>query len=168
MPVAMTAPAASAFGCDVQFASQGRSKSVRADLSAVEGESGELYVDSLIPIGPIQIRIEGEAAPLHAIAERCQPCDIGKYRLRVRLDHGVWPYEVCRRMAHGGFGDSEAAAPPCFRDLGLVGVCSREIVEAAFANLVRKAHPDRGGTVEEFVKLRHAYLAALRHLGARR
>ncbi|HVJ83905.1 MAG TPA: hypothetical protein VNC50_22755 [Planctomycetia bacterium] len=160
---------ASAFGCDVNFTAQGRNGVVRAELAAVEGETGDMVVDALVPLGAIRIRIEGAAAPLQAIAERCQPIDIGKYRLRVRLDHGVWPYEVCRRLVHGGFGGGEEApTPACFRDLGLAGVCSREIVEGAFASLVRKAHPDRGGSVEEFVKLRQAYLAALRHLGARR
>jgi len=51
-------------------------------------------------------------------------------------------------------------APPaveCLTVLGLSFPCTLSEVRAAYRRLVQRAHPDRGGSHEEFLALRSAY-----------
>jgi hypothetical protein len=51
--------------------------------------------------------------------------------------------------------------PACFDLLGLSFPCSVVEVKAAYRELAKRAHPDRGGSHSEFLKLQAAYKQAL-------
>lgn len=62
-----------------------------------------------------------------------------------------------RRMFEWIFGDSTALTT-----LGLEPGCSRADIARAYKRLAKTAHPDGGGSHEEFLKLNQAYQAAMR------
>lgn len=45
--------------------------------------------------------------------------------------------------------------PQCFADMGYTGseMPSKEDLDARYKNLLKKAHPDNGGSVEQFIRL---------------
>jgi DnaJ-class molecular chaperone len=51
--------------------------------------------------------------------------------------------------------------PTCFDLLGLAFPCSVAEVKAAYRDLAKRAHPDRGGSHGEFLELQAAYEQAL-------
>ena len=95
------------------------------------------------------------------------------YRLELKLER-QWPFEVQKLLMTMTMAEPSAQeekktpTPPCLEILGLDLPCTAAMVEDVFRERVRKAHPDRGGNVEEFVRLRRAYLEALDLLGASR
>jgi hypothetical protein len=52
--------------------------------------------------------------------------------------------------------------PACLRQLDLSFPCSEAEVKAAYRQLVKRAHPDQGGSHAEFLTLQEAYEQALR------
>lgn len=95
----------------------------------------------------------------------------GGYRLILRITRGSWPYQVfvtLTTLAAGTARNSSTPPPPCLEELGLKLPCSAEDVRIAFQRRVRGVHPDRGGDVESFVRLRAAYHQALDLLGGQR
>jgi hypothetical protein len=54
------------------------------------------------------------------------------------------------------------ASPACLTLLGLSFPCTIAQVRAAYREMVKQAHPDRGGSHEQFIALRSAYEEALR------
>jgi hypothetical protein len=56
---------------------------------------------------------------------------------------------------------SEAPSPDCFARLQLTYPCTVDEVKTAYRRLARQAHPDQGGSHEEFLALRAAYEQAL-------
>jgi hypothetical protein len=53
-------------------------------------------------------------------------------------------------------------APACFRQLNLSFPCTLAEVKAAYRKLAKQAHPDQGGSHEQFLALQTAYEQALR------
>ena len=51
--------------------------------------------------------------------------------------------------------------PACFSLLGLSFPCTVAEVKAAYRDLAKRAHPDRGGSHGEFLELQAAYEQAL-------
>jgi curved DNA-binding protein CbpA len=51
-----------------------------------------------------------------------------------------------------------------YETLGVPRNCSRNAAQAAFRARARTAHPDRGGDIPEFIRLRRAYELILRNL----
>ena len=50
----------------------------------------------------------------------------------------------------------------CFSHLGLAPACTTAEVKAAYRRLVKRVHPDQGGSHDEFLRLQAAYEQALR------
>jgi len=53
-------------------------------------------------------------------------------------------------------------APACFRQLNLTFPSTLAEVKAAYRKLAKQAHPDQGGSHEQFLALQAAYEQALR------
>jgi hypothetical protein len=88
-----------------------------------------------------------------------QAKDLGK---KIR-DEGLW----IERLAREGKREAGRAAAwegTPFGVLGLCWPCTEEEVRAAYRRLTKTAHPDHGGTPEEFGRIREAYERALRFL----
>jgi len=54
-----------------------------------------------------------------------------------------------------------ADRPPCLQALGLELPCSEESVLAAYRRQVKELHPDRGGDLQQFLKLQKHFEQAL-------
>ncbi|MGL4463034.1 MAG: hypothetical protein ACRC1K_12865 [Planctomycetia bacterium] len=92
----------------------------------------------------------------------------GGYRLAFVVAGGVWPYTLFSELSRMPSAEEERAAPPdCLVALGLFPPCSKRDVQDAYYLKVRKAHPDRGGDIESFTRLRAAYLEALELVGGK-
>jgi len=158
--------------CRVEMNRLGRLRKFEAALRSVTADGGELFAPESIPAGQ-RLRIFLEAAPgemFELLSATCQPEGLDAYRVKVRLASGTWPYQLYTKMAVHASAPATVRnlTPSCLRDLELKIGCSIDDVEAAFSRLVRKCHPDRGGSVDEFVRVRRAYLDALSLLGGRR
>jgi hypothetical protein len=57
-------------------------------------------------------------------------------------------------------------SPLCFKQLGLKWPCTREDVSQRWRELVKRVHPDRGGSAEDFTVFNQAYRQALRKVDA--
>jgi hypothetical protein len=93
------------------------------------------------------------------------------YELRFNVARGSWPYAIWVQLSMVAALDADtavAAAPDCYKVLGIKPGSGISDVERAFFQLVRIVHPDRGGTVAEFTRVRNAYLEALAWVGGRR
>jgi len=55
----------------------------------------------------------------------------------------------------------EQIAPACIRALGLTWPCGGEEVRKAYRRLAKRLHPDGGGSIAAFGRLRAEYLSAL-------
>jgi len=96
----------------------------------------------------------------------------------VRVRHGLYSLaaggEVALRrlIQPKGAADLESLVrprylPKPFRVLGLAYPCSMEELRARWRELARKHHPDRGGDVAKFIKLKEAYDEAVTILDGR-
>ena len=52
--------------------------------------------------------------------------------------------------------------PVCLKALGLELPCTEEEVMAAYRDLAKERHPDRGGDLEDFLRLQHYFEQALK------
>ncbi len=56
----------------------------------------------------------------------------------------------------------------CFDQLGLTSTATEDDIKSAFRTLSKKVHPDHGGNVDQFLKLKRAYDEALDHAVSRK
>jgi hypothetical protein len=162
---------ASGLACRVEMNRLGRLRKFTATLKSLASDGGDLLTPEAAPAGQ-RLKISLDAAPgevFELVAVTCQAEGIEGYRVRLRLASGAWPYDLYSKLASQASGPStHASAPTCLRDLELKAGAGIEDVEVAFARLVRRYHPDRGGSVDDFVRIRRAYLDSLTLLGGHR
>jgi hypothetical protein len=134
-------------------------------------DGADLLSPEAAPAGQ-RLKVSLESSPkevFELISVNCQTEGLDGYRVRLRLAVGTWPYHLYSKMtieAHSS--ELLYKTPGCLRDLELKSGCTIDDVESAFARLVRRFHPDRGGSVDDFVRIRRAYLESLSLLGGRR
>ena len=160
--------------CKVEIVRNRVPQLIPATFIEVTNNGGLIHCVNPIPNNePITIHFEGRnSTKLQAKILGNMGGDGTGYRLSLQLATGSWPYELFVMLttlcASGDSGSTGSAVPKCISELGLGWPCSIEDVEVAFAKLVRSAHPDRGGDIDKFVRVRTAYLEALALLGGRR
>lgn len=162
---------AQGLACRVETNRLGRLRKFGATLLSLSSDGAELLSPEAAPAGQrLRIALDsspGEVFELNSVT--CQADGLDAYRVRLRLAAGTWPYHLYSKIAtQASSSESLYRTPGCLRDLELKSGCSLEDVEEAFARLVRRCHPDRGGSVDEFVRVRRAYLESLSLLGGRR
>lgn len=143
---------------------------LRGNLVQIAMDSAEILSPTPLAVGSkLTFTVEGHPMPhLPARVVSAEPDTGSGYRLRLRLS-GSFPYQVFVTLSQlaGELDDSRSApaeTPPFLAALGLALPCSVADVQRAFDRQVRAAHPDRGGNVEQFVRLRSAYQESLRFL----
>lgn len=146
---------------------------VRARLVGISPDGAEVLAEKSLPMGrPARLAIDGRPGQDLDCRILANLGDGGDgYRLQLKLVSGSWPYQLfvaLSTVAHAPKPDPKTTAIPCLAELGLTMPCRVADVEKAFSLRVRKAHPDRGGNVADFVRLRAAYLEALALLGGSR
>ena len=157
--------------CQVETNRLGRLRKFNAFFASLTSDGAELLSPEAAPAGQ-RVKLSLEAAPgevFELISVACQADGIDAYRIRLRLATGTWPYQLYTKLAvQAGSGPAMREAPACLRYLELSSSCTIDDVETAFSRLVRRHHPDRGGNVDDFVRIRRAYLDSLTLLGGRR
>lgn len=152
---------------------RGRPMQLEVTLIQVSTDRAVVTIDQSLPVGTsVSLQVENFEMPEIAAKVLANEGNHGTgYRLALKLQNS-WPYRVFTALTSMAMGDSDSNSPvktpPCLSILGLTLPCTAEAVEAAFAIRVRHAHPDRGGDIETFVRLRNAYLEALELLGCSR
>jgi hypothetical protein len=173
-PDDLSAMAESGYGthaaCVLKFQTAGRWESFRGRLASISTAGAEVVCEKSFPSGsPVRLVVEGAFKDELAAQVTANEGSSGDgFRMTLRLTAGSWPYQVFAMLTTLAMGGGGGASPPCLVELGLKLPCSVEQVEQAFSRKVRTAHPDRGGDVESFVRLRAAYLEALALLGGSR
>lgn len=157
--------------CQVETNRLGRLRKFKALLLSLASDGAEMLSPEAAPAGQ-RLRISLEAAAgetFELVSVTCQTDGLDAYRVRLRLVAGTWPYQLYSKIASQvGASTTVREAPACLRHLELNAGCTIDDVESAFARLVRRHHPDRGGSVDDFVRIRRAYLDSLSLLGGRR
>jgi hypothetical protein len=162
---------ASGLSCRVETRRLGRLRKFNATVASLNSDGGEMLAPEPIPAGQtLKFVIEDFADDTFEVASvDCQADGLDSYRVRIKLQTGAWPYQLYSRIAAiAGTQASTLSTPKCLREFGLASGCTVDDLENAFARVVRRCHPDRGGSVDEFVRIRRAYLDSLAYLGARR
>ena len=82
---------------------------------------------------------------------------------------GSWPYElfVNLTMMSTGNSSTNSEVPPCLKFLGLQVGCNKDDVDDAYMRLVWEMHPDRGGSVSQFIELQENYREAKTFVGGK-
>ncbi|MFO0944595.1 MAG: PilZ domain-containing protein [Planctomycetota bacterium] len=159
--------------CSLTFLNGGRSSSVRGELVDISVDGAQIRSEQPISVGT-SVQLSLDKFAMSAIAAQVveNHGDAGGgYRMDLRITKGSWPYQVfvsLTTFAITSDKTSGSTIPPCLEELGLRLPCTADEVRASFQKRVRHAHPDRGGDVESFVRLRAAYHEALALLGAKR
>ena len=154
--------------CALTTSDRGRASTQQANLVDIGSDGARIVSEVSYAIGSnLALTVEGfQMSPL-AVAVRSNHGNTGSgYELELRLIDCTWPFQVfssLTMLAHTPA--TKAATPPCLADLGLKLPCSTRDVEDAYNRLVRTVHPDKGGDVEAFVRLRGAYLEAIKLVG---
>ena len=162
---------ASGLTCRVETNRLGRLRKFKATLTSLNSVGGEMSAPEPIPPGqPLKFVLdEITTDTFQVVSVSCQAEGFDGYRVTMKLAVGSWPYQLYSRIATvAGTQYSAHSTPTCLRALELSSGCTVDDVEDAFARLVRRCHPDRGGSVDEFVRIRRAYLDSLAYLGGRR
>jgi len=149
----------------------GRLRKYKTSVTTLTSDGGELLNPEPAPAGQtLKIVLEEFAnESFEVVSVACQAEGLDAYRVKVKLRSGTWPYALYSKIATVAHSyDSSRSTPGCLKELGLSGIVTVDEVENAFAVLVRRCHPDRGGSVDEFVRVRRAYLDSLAYLGSRR
>jgi hypothetical protein len=162
---------ASGLSCRIETRRLGRLRKFKAAVASVNSDGGEMLAPE--PISPgqtLQFVLDDFAEEtFQVVSVACQAEGLDSYRVRIRLQTGAWPYQIYSRIAAvAGTQASTLSTPNCLREFGLASGCTLDDLEDAFAKVVRRCHPDRGGSVDDFVRIRRAYLDSLAYLGARR
>ena len=157
-------------GCVLRAFLGGRLQELPASLAQIDSGGAEVFCPTPIPVGvEVGLSIETVQMPEQRARVVSNAGDTGRgYRLGLQLLRQSWPYQAFAALMSLPLAEEESATPECLAELGLSLPCTPEDVEHAFYRLVRHAHPDRGGDVEAFVRLRSAYLEALDFVGGRR
>jgi curved DNA-binding protein CbpA len=58
--------------------------------------------------------------------------------------------------------------PACFQVLGFDRIPDREQLKARYRQLARVVHPDSGGNVEKFIRVRRAYEESIKYIEQRK
>jgi hypothetical protein len=158
--------------CKLNLYRPGRPIAASGTLAWIENDGADVTCDATATVGQKAVLIvDGWNEDLDATIVGCKPNETGGYRLKLKLTAGSWPYGLFTKLASlnlNSVNTSGLQAPPCFKELGLTPPCTVEQVQQAFYRRARKVHPDRGGDVDSFVRLRQAYLQALQFLGGTR
>lgn len=157
--------------CLLTIVGRSTKEPLRANLIDMLTDGAQIISDAPLPVGTmVAVTLEGFQMPsLNAQVVGNGGNDGTGYRLEIKLK-GSWPYQVFTALAASAMsgGKRSNGTPECLRVLELSQPCSVAMVEQAFWSKVRTAHPDRGGSVEAFVRIRGAYCQALELLGAGR
>lgn len=160
--------------CVLSVIENGRPAKLPGRLVDISTDGAQVLCERALPVG-IDVRIQvdgiqGREKNSRIISNQGNSGD--GYRLSCRLLDGSWPYDVFVALTTMAVAAPAAGRarpnPPCLEELGLALPSTIDEIEQAFAKKVRSAHPDRGGDVETFVRLRTAYLQALDLLGGSR
>lgn len=149
----------------------GTLRKYKTSVTTLTSDGGELLNPEPAPAGQkLKLALDDFASEtFDVVSVACQAEGLDAYRIRVKLTTGTWPYALYSRIATVAHSyESARTAPKCLKELGLTAGATVDEVENAFARLVRRCHPDRGGSVDEFVRVRRAYLDSLAYLGSRR
>lgn len=146
---------------------------VPATLIDVLTDGARVLADVSLAVGTnVALSIDGVgASTVKALVVGNEGNSGSGFRMQLRLVQGSWPYQAFRMLTTlllSNKGGPAVPTPPCLIELGLTYPATVKQVETSFLRRVRTAHPDRGGGIEEFVRLRAAYLDALELLGAKR
>lgn len=153
--------------CRLMTHRQGQKVSVEGILQDVTSDGGT--VASLEPLAAgmsLKLTIPGLLpTDLPMQVTGIQPQTTG-YRLQLRLASGTWPYSLYSELLRRAMSHEEnlTQTPSCLQEFGLTMPCTVKDLQQVFDDRVRRAHPDRGGSVEAFVRLRTAYRDALQFL----
>lgn len=144
-----------------------------ATLIDVSVDGASIVCEKPLAVGSlVHVSLDGIAMADMAAKIVSNDGDFGTgYRMGLRISQGSWPYQVfvtLTTMAVANPSTVQTPQPPCLVHLGLSLPCTAEDVRVAFQKRVRKVHPDRGGDIEAFVRLRAAYHEALGLLGGKR
>jgi hypothetical protein len=157
--------------CRIEYLRLGRPTSATGELVSLTSNGGTISCAKLLPVGQKMRLAFSEVGGdfVGAVVVGCKAEDDEGYAVTFKLTEAAWPYSLYSRLAdQSRWKPATASAPACLVALGLTNVATIEDVEDAFGELVRRAHPDRGGGIDDFVKLRRAYLEAVRMLDGRR
>lgn len=159
--------------CTLTTVTSGKAAKHAATLIDVSVDGASLLCEQPLQVGTsVHIHLADIAMPELAATVISNDGDFGTgYRLGIRMNQGSWPYQVfvaLTTMAIAHPRNTQVPQPPCLKHLGLTLPCTAEDVRVAFQKRVRHVHPDRGGEIEAFVRLRAAYHEALSLLGGKR
>lgn len=150
--------------------SSGRLTTVRGTMVDISLRGARVHTLTLMPVGSLaQVILDGHRAPpIFVRVARTVDLNGRGYFLGMAVIEGQLPYEIFSALAFSGKSREDLATPDCIRSLGLELPCSIEDVKRAFREKAKTLHPDHGGDIRDFVKLRTAYSDALVYLGGNR
>ncbi len=156
--------------CQLQVLESRGWASYRGALVDISPEGAQLLCPAPVPLGAtVKMTVEGFEMGEQDARVIGNAGDAGRgYLLSLRLVEASWPYQLFSSLltlSSTLARPAEIPTPPCLVELGLQLPCTAADVRRVFDERVRKAHPDRGGDVEQFVRLRAVYLEALDFLG---
>lgn len=157
--------------CNLHGTQAGKPVHIRTQMVDISSDGAQLLCEAPLAIGSNHtLTVDGYQMPELPVQVVGNFGDVGSgYRIGVRLTGCSWPYQLYSTLSSLAFTRAtESATPPSLKALGLELGCSPDDVETAFFSRVRTAHPDRGGDIEAFVRLRSAYLDALELVGGKR
>lgn len=159
--------------CSLTIVNGGRPSTIRGEVVDVSVDGAQILCDKPISVGTaVLLTLDKITMPELSAKVVENHGDAGSgYRMDLRITRGSWPYQVFVTLTTFAVTPDKmdgTVTPPCLEELGLRFPCTADEVRVSFQRKVRLAHPDRGGDVESFVRLRAAYHEALTLLGAKR
>lgn len=158
--------------CNLCVTQSGRQTVERTQMVDISSDGAHVLCSTPLAVGSTHtLAIDGFQMPELPVQVVANYGDAGNgYRLALRLTGSSWPYQVYSTLSSLPMtgGDQSTATPPCLKELNLEFGCSVEDIEKAFSRRVRIVHPDRGGEIEAFVRVRSAYLEAMDLIGGKR
>ena len=130
--------------------------------SAMVETDSELATDQKVAVS-----FEDYPDPVPMTVVNCRQVDGGRYAHGLKLQSSSWPYRLFVRLSDL-LPETHGERPECLEILGLEAGCTIAEVRRAYYRRVRTAHPDAGGTVAQFSRLRGAYDDALLLTGGHR
>lgn len=156
--------------CNLRVGQGAKPMVYRLQMVGISSDGAEVLCPAPLSVGSThRLTVDGYDMPELPVQVVQNAGDIGVgYRLQLRLTGCSWPYQLYSTLSSLAFSGDVASTPPCLKALGLELGCTADDIEAAFSRRVRIAHPDRGGDVDSFVRLRSAYLESLELVGGKR
>lgn len=164
--------------CRIGLLDGGRLLLHRARLLDISVSGGRIYSPIRVNEGTVlQLTIDShDAATIYARVVRCSELADGRHILGLSVVDGSLPYDLFCDLAFRAAPPPDepemelkrapAPQPPCFQELSLELPCTVEDVRRSFRELAKTAHPDHGGNMELFIRLRAAYYDAVEYLQA--